>query len=438
MRRIRRYNWPLAIVWLLIAGLFCGYVFGWPWATHVRESLQRDSATLAIGPPPIIPQVRNHLFEFVVAAWFFMFGACFGSFLNVVIYRLPRGHSLLGGSRCPFCRAKIRWYDNIPVFGWLHLRGRCRDCRLPISPRYPLVEFTVGSIFLVLAVLELFLQGTNLPAGFADVYFKVSWLAGRFSLGQIAVFVYHCTLLSVLFSWALIKRDGCALPKRYVATALAIGFAVPAASSSVQPVPWISVNPGWILEHAWVGRMDTGVVGLLAGALLGLLVGGIQNFMRRIRSRSRTDLQVRPAVATDLEIRPTEDVHDTTNCGPDEPASRQIDVRQGHLLDITAAFGVFGLYLGWQAALSVAAIAACTRLVTAVATSGFLRVEHPALFTHVFVAVAIQICTWSALDQLAWWPGSQVSAVSCAAVAILAVMLMLVADRAERVAHPLR
>jgi leader peptidase (prepilin peptidase) / N-methyltransferase len=68
-------------------------------------------------------------------------GAVFGSFLNVVAYRLPRGESLSRPrSRCPGCGTQIRAYDNIPILSWLFLRGRCRDCGEPISPRYPLVE----------------------------------------------------------------------------------------------------------------------------------------------------------------------------------------------------------------------------------------------------------------------------------------------------------
>jgi leader peptidase (prepilin peptidase)/N-methyltransferase len=74
-----------------------------------------------------------------------VFGAVIGSFLNVVVYRLPRGESLLTpGSHCPSCGVAIKPYDNIPVLGWLLLRGRCRSCRATISPRYPLVEGTTA------------------------------------------------------------------------------------------------------------------------------------------------------------------------------------------------------------------------------------------------------------------------------------------------------
>jgi leader peptidase (prepilin peptidase)/N-methyltransferase len=70
-----------------------------------------------------------------------LFGAVFGSFLNVVAYRLPRRESLVApGSHCTACGAPVRPFDNIPVLSWLVLRGHCRDCSAPISPRYPLVE----------------------------------------------------------------------------------------------------------------------------------------------------------------------------------------------------------------------------------------------------------------------------------------------------------
>jgi len=78
----------------------------------------------------------------------FAFGCVVGSFLNVVIYRLPRGGSLLHpGSHCPFCCEPIRWYDNIPIASYLLLAGRCRRCGVRISPRYALVEAATGALF---------------------------------------------------------------------------------------------------------------------------------------------------------------------------------------------------------------------------------------------------------------------------------------------------
>jgi len=77
-----------------------------------------------------------------------LFGLALGSFLNVCIFRLPRHESVVTPrSRCPHCSQLIRWYDNVPVFGWLWLGGKCRKCRAPISPQYPLVEFIIGVVW---------------------------------------------------------------------------------------------------------------------------------------------------------------------------------------------------------------------------------------------------------------------------------------------------
>jgi leader peptidase (prepilin peptidase) / N-methyltransferase len=75
-------------------------------------------------------------------------GAVIGSFLNVVIHRLPRRESLVSPpSRCPQCETPVKPYDNVPVVSWLVLRGRCRQCGAPISPRYPVVELLTALVF---------------------------------------------------------------------------------------------------------------------------------------------------------------------------------------------------------------------------------------------------------------------------------------------------
>jgi len=79
-----------------------------------------------------------------------IFGAVIGSFLNVCICRIPEGVSIVApASRCPYCQAPIRWYQNIPVISYLVLRGRCATCHQTISPRYPLVEILTGLLFVL-------------------------------------------------------------------------------------------------------------------------------------------------------------------------------------------------------------------------------------------------------------------------------------------------
>ena len=84
-------------------------------------------------------------FEIIKIIAIFIFGASIGSFLNVVIYRLPRDMSIVyPPSTCPVCKNRIKWYDNIPIVSYLILKGKCRFCAAKISARYPLVEFITG------------------------------------------------------------------------------------------------------------------------------------------------------------------------------------------------------------------------------------------------------------------------------------------------------
>jgi leader peptidase (prepilin peptidase)/N-methyltransferase len=94
-------------------------------------------------------------------------GALIGSFLNVVIWRLPRDESIVSpGSRCPACERRIAPYDNLPVVSWLLLRGRCRHCGAPISPRYPLVELLTAAAFATVVGVRGFDSGLALELPF--------------------------------------------------------------------------------------------------------------------------------------------------------------------------------------------------------------------------------------------------------------------------------
>ncbi|MGN6505747.1 MAG: prepilin peptidase [Tepidisphaeraceae bacterium] len=84
-----------------------------------------------------------------LAVFVFLIGACVGSFLNVVVYRMPLGLSIVSPpSSCPKCKHRLAAFDNVPILGWLWLRGKCRYCGNPISPRYPIVEFITAALFL--------------------------------------------------------------------------------------------------------------------------------------------------------------------------------------------------------------------------------------------------------------------------------------------------
>lgn len=158
-----------------------------------------------------------------VAALAALLGLAIGSFLNVVIWRLPRGESLSHPpSACPKCGHAIRRRDNIPVLSWLILRGRCRDCGEPISARYPLVEFGTALLF-VAVVLWAALQ----PAGL--------WL--------VPAYLYFAAVSVAL---ALIDLDTRTLPNRIVVPSLIVAPVLLAVAS-------LGTGDWWALLWAVVG-----------------------------------------------------------------------------------------------------------------------------------------------------------------------------------------
>jgi leader peptidase (prepilin peptidase)/N-methyltransferase len=128
-------------------------------------------------------------------AFAFALGLVVGSFLNVVIHRIPRGESIVRPrSHCPSCRATIAAFDNVPLLSWLWLRGRCRRCAAPISLRYPAVELLTGAVFASLfaahglaPVTPLLFCFAALLVAAAGVDFDHGWIPDAVSLGGLAL-----------------------------------------------------------------------------------------------------------------------------------------------------------------------------------------------------------------------------------------------------------
>jgi leader peptidase (prepilin peptidase)/N-methyltransferase len=187
------------------------------------------------------------------STWFVLavtaaYGLVIGSFLNVVIYRLPRGQSLLRPrSSCPACGVAIAWYDNVPVLSYLALAGRCRHCRTAISPRYPLVE--LASAGLLVGVLWQF--------GFSFSVQSVS----------IGIFVLLLLALAIIDLEHFLLLDWLTLPGLALGVLAAPLIATFAGSADQTVLGKLGglIFPGW-------GDAPSAFLGALLGAALGALI----------------------------------------------------------------------------------------------------------------------------------------------------------------------
>jgi leader peptidase (prepilin peptidase) / N-methyltransferase len=173
----------------------------------------------------------------------FVLGLAFGSFLNVCIYRMPRDLSVVfPDSSCPSCKAKIRFYDNIPVVSWIILEGRCRDCKSPISARYLIVELLTGGLFLA-----------------CYAYFGIG-------LALLKYCAFGFLLLGLIFTDA----ETFLLPDKLTLTGLGIGLAfswfVPVTDLASQLLPGIITVPVHSSFFWHILSLSDSLLGAIIGA----------------------------------------------------------------------------------------------------------------------------------------------------------------------------
>jgi leader peptidase (prepilin peptidase) / N-methyltransferase len=219
---------------------------------------------------PLLPLWAMELLaSLFLYAWLFCLGATFGSFLNVVVYRLPRRKNLAyPGSCCPHCGHAIRLQDNIPIVSWLLLRGRCRDCQGPISARYFLVELAVASLLLGVALIETKFTGT---------FPRRNWDASRWLISPYdtlpfwSAYGLHVVLLTTLLGAALIDYDGYPVPRGLFVPAVLAGLMLPTIWPLLRHPPALALGIADLHFAAlFEGTISLGL-GLLCGGAIGVM-----------------------------------------------------------------------------------------------------------------------------------------------------------------------
>ncbi len=263
-----RTNWILVSLFVIFFAAYVFYVIAIPVIETSFFHLAYPKKKIL--PPQLEMKWANRILlrtcEFLFVGWFFYLGASIGSFLNVVAWRVPEGRTIVfGGSKCPFCDTRLSFIDNTPILGWLTLQGKCRTCRLPIAPRYLLIEIAVGFVFMWLALWQLVRGGANLPhwslaarTGLVNIVLDPEW-------PLIGIYVVHASMFGILIMLAT-ANDG-NKPFPIIPLAL-IGFGL-ASAKIVQP------SLDLVAWHLPLSKFGFSNVGPFANAALSVLLGGL-------------------------------------------------------------------------------------------------------------------------------------------------------------------
>lgn len=377
-----------ALGWVLLASIFILLIL----IPLLTSTLLRTSQlpVSALEYWRYIESSQAVLMKILGVIWIFFLGGCFASFLNVVAWRLPRGRGVNGSSMCPFCETELLFSDNLPVYGWIRNSGKCRTCRTPISPRYLIVEVFLGFIFLLIAFFEILTGGSNLPfqqpsqsQGFEYLLFDPQW-----NLIQIAA--YHLALICLLFTISLIRSERLQIPRSVFYWGLGIGVGLPLIWPDMTLIAW-NIDTDQLIEIARASSTQfiTFAYGLIAGSACGLLCS-----WATLNSKRMLDDRVHQSTIEQL------------NC---------VD-------DTIAAMALVGIFLGWQAALSVTLFFLFIQAVLLVSTKGN-RTSAVTPSAAVFVATLLHLITWQGFTYLPVWPSPTANAggIAVCLVAILSV-----------------
>lgn len=222
------------------------------------------------------------MIELFEALFVVSIGLCLGSFLNVVIVRLPRGKSLISpGSRCGFCRSALKWYTNIPLLGFLRSGGSCSKCGVRYSSRYFWVELLTAALFLGLWSVHGWSQLTVLYCIFAAAIIAMSFIDIEFRIIPDAISLGGCAVALILSALS-VPDYPLTLVESIVGVAIGYGLFWVLSRSFYFLTQEVGLGEGDLKLMAFIGAV-VGIKGVittvLVGSILGTLVGLISLFI---------------------------------------------------------------------------------------------------------------------------------------------------------------
>lgn len=272
-----------------IAGLLV-YMIVLPSIDAVLEAYRDRPSSYTIEELTPLQQLRIRSAKFAVFAIFTYFGACVASFINVVAASAPRGESIaLRSSACPNCETPIRRFDNLPIFSYLNLGGRCRSCAAVIPIRYFGVEVIGAAIFGLLFLYELVTGAANVPGAPHYHYAGILWIILYTKWPVVGLYLYHAAMFTCLLMLALMDIDRLRCPK-WLAWSMVIVFAaLPVAATTLRPVAFgdqifigqISIGQ---ISNGLIQSMPTWSVPVMTGVLGGVTGWSLASFARRYTS----------------------------------------------------------------------------------------------------------------------------------------------------------
>ncbi|QDT09152.1 prepilin peptidase [Stieleria marina] len=357
-RRRFRSRLPFLLVISSVAIVALAYIFGMAWWQS------RDAAFFGADELWVPRSI-----DVLITLWLLWIGSAIGSFLNVVAWRMPRGVSINGRSRCPRCETALKPRDNFPVLGWLMLGGRCRMCKLPISPRYPIVEAAVGVSLALVGIAELYRLA--IPHQWNHWHGGPFWapVVDRF---VIIVLIYHAVAVATSWALGLVRLDKQRLPVNLTVFALLAVVVPMLAYPTLMIVPWQTARPsGWIPDGLHIEAVMRVVSALVAAGLLGR------------------------SLASGL-------------CPTADPKLDPLGQGTTRLLDLVVVIAVPAVVVGWQVIPAVVVVASLIALLLRKVVRlqsdmfGFFSLAMP-------IALTLQIVLWRRLHGAAFWPSDETS-----------------------------